>query len=130
MQSETRKKPLFNVKHIYRGIPHDIFQIQVIFYDRYIALCSVLINERLPRVNFINILRAYFLYKILAPKISNPKHTFVIFGAKILYKKCACRMFKKLTPFYVSSFFIYATFSVLNLIKFLILGAYLGGLSY
>jgi len=30
-------------------------------------------------------------------KISNPKHSFVIFGAKILYKKCASKMLMKLT---------------------------------
>jgi len=31
-------------------------------------------------------------------KISNPKHSFVIFGAKILYKKRARKMLMKLTP--------------------------------
>jgi len=35
------------------------------------------------RVGFINILHALFFPDILAPKISSPKHSFVIFGAKI-----------------------------------------------
>jgi len=31
-------------------------------------------------------------------KISNPKHSFVIFGAKILYEKYERKMLMKLTP--------------------------------
>jgi len=31
-------------------------------------------------------------------KTSNPKHSFVIFGTKILYKKCARKTLMKLTP--------------------------------
>jgi len=31
-------------------------------------------------------------------KISNPKHSFVIFAAKILYKKCSREMLMPLTP--------------------------------
>jgi hypothetical protein len=49
-------------------------------------------------VNFINIFRVNFLYKILAPKNFKPKHTFVIVGAKILYGKCACKTLMRLTP--------------------------------
>jgi hypothetical protein len=30
--------------------------------------------------------------------VSNPKHRFVIFGAKILYEKCLCKMLMTLTP--------------------------------
>jgi len=30
-------------------------------------------------------------------KISNPKASFVVFGTKILYKKCACKTLMKLT---------------------------------
>ncbi len=40
----------------------------------------------MPAFNFINVLYACFLYEILAPKISNPKHSFVIFGTKILHE--------------------------------------------
>ncbi len=43
----------------------------------------------MPSVNFINILLACFLYEIFGAKISNPKASFVIFGAKILYEKRA-----------------------------------------
>jgi len=32
----------------------------------------------------------------LGKKISNPKHSFLIFGTKILYKKCALEMLMKL----------------------------------
>ena len=42
------------------------------------------------RVNFINIFRTRFLYKSKLSSFSivtNPKHSFVILGAKILYKK-------------------------------------------
>jgi len=38
-------------------------------------------------VNFINILHAHFALICLRQKILNPKHSFEIFGAKILYKK-------------------------------------------
>jgi hypothetical protein len=44
-------------------------------------------------VNFINVLWARFSYKI-----SNPKASFAVFGAKILYKKCVCKTLMKLTP--------------------------------
>ncbi len=39
-----------------------------------------------------------FSYEILGAKISNSKHSFVIFGAKISYKKITRRMLVKLTP--------------------------------
>jgi len=42
-----------------------------------------------PLADFINVLRARFSYIILGAKTSNPNHSFVIFGAKILYKKIA-----------------------------------------
>jgi hypothetical protein len=50
------------------------------------------------RVNFINIICTHFLYKIFGAKTSNLKHSFVIFGAKISYDKCVCKMLMKLTP--------------------------------
>jgi len=53
---------------------------------------------RISVANFINILRAHFGPIFLCQKISNPKHSFVIFGAKILYEKCARKMLMKLTP--------------------------------
>jgi len=48
--------------------------------------------------HFINILSAHFSNKIFGAKISNPKHRFVIFGAKLLYEQCPRRMLMKLTP--------------------------------
>jgi len=39
-----------------------------------------------------------FLYKILGAKISNPKASLVVFGAKILYKKHAQKSLVKSTP--------------------------------
>jgi len=48
-------------------------------------------------VNFINVLHTHFLYKILEPKISNPKHSVVIFVAKILYEKRVRKTLMKLT---------------------------------
>jgi hypothetical protein len=48
-------------------------------------------------VNFINILCLIFLYKIFGTKISNPKASFVVFGAKILYEKYARKTLMKLT---------------------------------
>jgi len=49
-------------------------------------------------VNFINILCSLFSPIFWRQKISNPKHGFVIFGTKILYKKCARKMLMKSTP--------------------------------
>jgi len=40
--------------------------------------------------------QARFSYKIFGAKISNPKACFVIFGAKILYEKCARNTLMKL----------------------------------
>jgi len=51
-----------------------------------------------PVVNFINILHANFGPIFLRQKFLNPKHSFVIFGAKILYKKRARKTLMKLTP--------------------------------
>jgi len=48
-----------------------------------------------PRVNFINVLRACFSHKILAPKIIKLTFGFEILAPKILYEKCALL---KLTP--------------------------------
>jgi len=51
-------------------------------------------------VNLINVLCAHFSYKIFNAKISYPKASFVVFGAKILYKNRAHKMLMKLTPCY------------------------------
>jgi len=51
----------------------------------------------LPGVNFINILRAYFLYESKLSSFSLVTFGFVIFGAKISYEKRACKMLMKLT---------------------------------
>ena len=56
-------------------------------------------NRLIPNVNFINILCVLFCQYFGAKKISNPKHSFVIFGPKIWYKKCARKMLMKLTPY-------------------------------
>jgi len=42
--------------------------------------------------------RARFSYKIFGAKIPNPKASFVVLGAKILYKKCARKTLMKSTP--------------------------------
>ncbi len=49
-----------------------------------------------PGVNFINILHAHFAPIFLHQKMSNPKHSFVIFCAKISYQKSACIILMKL----------------------------------
>ncbi len=48
-------------------------------------------------VNFINVIRPLFLYKILVPNISNPKYSFEIFGDKISYKNHRRKMLMKFT---------------------------------
>ncbi len=63
--------------------------------------------EGLPGVNFIKVLHTRFLYKILAPKITNPKHSFLIFGIKISYEKCSHKMLIKLAPCLLRSTFDY-----------------------
>jgi hypothetical protein len=50
----------------------------------------------MPGVNFINILRAHFALIFWRQKILYPNHSFVIFGAKILYKKCTSKVLMKL----------------------------------
>jgi len=47
--------------------------------------------------NFINVLQARFSYQIFGSKSSNPKASFIVFGGKILYKKCARKKLMKLT---------------------------------
>jgi len=48
-------------------------------------------------VNFINILRGPFLYESKSLSFLWLRFSFVIFGAKILYKKCAGKTLMKLT---------------------------------
>jgi len=45
-----------------------------------------------------SIIRESFSFKIFGAKTSNPKHSFAIFGAKILYENCARKMLMKLIP--------------------------------
>jgi len=40
----------------------------------------------------------HFLPIFWCQKISNPKHSIINFGAKILYEKCSHKMLMKLTP--------------------------------
>ncbi len=56
------------------------------------------VNTDEPGVNFINVICARFLYKIFGAKTSDPKHSFVIFGAKIVYEKRVRKTLMKLTP--------------------------------
>jgi len=49
-----------------------------------------------PGVNFINVLPAHFLYKILAPKAT--KLGLKFWCQNFLYKKCTRKMLMKLTP--------------------------------
>jgi len=66
-----------------------------------------------PIVNYINVIHVPFLCKIFGAKTSNPKHSFVIFGTKILYKKCACKMLMKLTPIVKFTNILWAAFKTL-----------------
>jgi hypothetical protein len=54
-----------------------------------------MLMKRIPGVNFINVLHAFF---ILVPKITKLCFGFEIFGAKILYKICVSKTLMKLTP--------------------------------
>jgi len=51
-----------------------------------------------PGVNFINILRTFLRWYFWAKKIQTQNTAFVIFGDKILYKKCARKTLMKFTP--------------------------------
>jgi len=53
--------------------------------------------SRLTVVNFINISHAHFAPIFWCQKISNPKHSFVIFGTQILHKICTNKTLMKLT---------------------------------
>jgi len=50
----------------------------------------------IPRVNFINVLLKHFLYESKLSSFSLVTFGFVIFGAKILYQKCARKILMKL----------------------------------
>jgi hypothetical protein len=51
----------------------------------------VTLEEDQPGVNFIDILCALFLLLFRCQKISNPKHSFVIFGKNISAKKASVK---------------------------------------
>jgi len=51
-----------------------------------------------PDVNFINVLRTHFLYKILAPKITKLCFAFEIFWRQNIAEKNVPEMWMKLTP--------------------------------
>jgi len=71
-----------------------------------------------PRVNFINILLAHFAPIFLSQKISNLKHSYAIFGTKILknideidfrFKKLTVAQFKaKLTTVWGRQYYIHS----------------------
>jgi len=67
---------------------------------------TALIREKTytPGVNFINILRKCFLYKILAPKITKLCFGFEALAPKILYEKRAHITLMKLTQGKKSTF--------------------------
>jgi hypothetical protein len=54
--------------------------------------------KKWPTVNFINILRVCLLFKILVPKITNPKVIREKLPNPLLYEKGVCKMLMKLTP--------------------------------
>jgi hypothetical protein len=54
--------------------------------------------KRRAGVNFINVLHTHFLYKTLEPKITKPNITKEKLLNLISYKKCARKMWMKLTP--------------------------------
>jgi len=95
----------FTIHIGYISSAQNVGEIERQIFCRMLCVCDFLLGaQRLvkltPAVNFINVLCARFLYKILAPKNSSPKHSFVILGAKILYEKCIRKtlMKLKLTP--------------------------------
>jgi len=53
--------------------------------------------DLIPGVNFINVLRTHFSYKILHQKLQSFVLALRLFGAKILYEKYARKMLMKLT---------------------------------
>jgi len=77
--------------------------------EMHIVLLKCSYKEKGPwgsAVNFINVLRAHFLYKILAPKITKLKLfrlqwnvSFVIFWRQNICAKFAQKMLMKLTPY-------------------------------
>ncbi len=75
---------------------------RALWYKRYLQHRRARFAEKIwceySGVNFINIICALFHLKFLGTKTSNPKHSFVIFGAKILYKQCVHKTLMKLTP--------------------------------
>jgi hypothetical protein len=57
-------------------------------------------NREPSGVNFINILLVHFLYESNLSSfylVTNPKHSFGVFGRKILNEKRACKTLMKLT---------------------------------
>jgi hypothetical protein len=56
-----------------------------------------LLNVDQPSISSMFYARIFHM-KFWRQKISNPKHSFVIFGIKILYKKCVRKKLMKLTP--------------------------------
>ncbi len=51
-------------------------------------------------INILSVLPVFFLI-FWCQKFQNPKHSFVIFWAKILYKKCVCETLMKVTAGHV-----------------------------
>jgi len=62
-------------------------------------------HEWMGLVNFINILRTLFSPIFWRQKISNPKHSFVIFGAKLMYEKYTRKILMILVDLRVRHYF-------------------------
>jgi hypothetical protein len=54
----------------------------------------------MPGINFINVLRGHGIFRtqFWRQKLQSFFLALKIFGAKIVYKKCECKMLMKLTP--------------------------------
>jgi len=97
-------------------------------------ILNFLLTIKTAGVNFINILHARFSYESLFGSfilVSNPKHSFVIFGTKILYETQARKILMKLTPgvnitnIFTQSFYVWRSQkrkkTVMSLVSFLLL---------
>jgi len=72
-----------------------ILETSCVNVNKKMTICAIKID--LPSISSMLYVHV-FRRKFWRQKISNPKHSFVIFGAKILYKKCVHKMVMKLTP--------------------------------
>jgi hypothetical protein len=67
------------------------------FLILFVSILAAVVVAMPSGVNFINILCTHFALIFWHQIISNPKHSFVIFDAKILYKKHSSKTLMKMT---------------------------------